>query len=337
MCRADRRLGSASKRKLALEVLLALAAIALLLSAAYAVGRRFDTSRAQQEVRGDLQGLMSKVTYNGISYEPKKLTTLLLMGIDKNAPSGADGFRSGGQADFLMLLLIDDEKKTVVSLQIDRDTMAEITVLGVLGNDAGTRMAQICLSHGFGDGKVQSCLLAQKAVSNLLGIEIDGYVAMNLDGISVLNDAVGGVTVTLEDDFTALDPAMQKGVALTLHGDQAEYYVRNRMNIGVGTNERRMERQGTFLKALQEKLSAEYHSDHDFLNKLYDALEPYLQTDIGRGRIINEAWKTRDFTYAGIVHPEGEYLVSQDGFMEFHSDRAKIQKLVIDLFYQPTD
>ena len=34
---------------------------------------------------------------------------------------------------------------------------------------------------------------------------------MSLDGISVLNDLAGGVTVTLEDDFSAADPAMTKG------------------------------------------------------------------------------------------------------------------------------
>lgn len=42
---------------------------------------------------------------------------------------------------------------------------------------------------------------------------------MSLDGISVLNDLAGGVTVTLEDDFSAEDPAMTRGTTLSLHGD----------------------------------------------------------------------------------------------------------------------
>ncbi len=33
---------------------------------------------------------------------------------------------------------------------------------------------------------------------------------MSLDGISVLNDLAGGVTVRLEDDFSAADPAMTR-------------------------------------------------------------------------------------------------------------------------------
>lgn len=49
-----------------------------------------------------------------------------------------------------------------------------------------------------------------------LGEFIDFYVAMNMDGISELNDLAGGVTVTLEDDFSSIDPAMTKGTTLTL-------------------------------------------------------------------------------------------------------------------------
>ena len=52
---------------------------------------------------------------------------------------------------------------------------------------------------------------ARDAVSRLLqGENIDFYLAASLD-ISVLNDLAGGVTVTLEDDFSAADPqAMTK-------------------------------------------------------------------------------------------------------------------------------
>ena len=83
--------------------------------------------------------------------------------------------------------------------------MAEIPILGALGNETGTRVTQICLSHGIGDGKEQSCLLTQKAVSWLmLGINIDFYISMEMDGISALNDALGGVTVTLTDDFSVV-------------------------------------------------------------------------------------------------------------------------------------
>ena len=98
------------------------------------------------------------------------------MGVDDYAAdAGAiSGYRNGGQADYLLLIVINDERKTLTPIQIDRDTMAEISILGVLGNATGTRTTQICLSHGFGDGREQSCLLTQQAVSRLLlGVPVD--------------------------------------------------------------------------------------------------------------------------------------------------------------------
>lgn len=63
----------------------------------------------------------------------------------------------------------------------------------------------------------------EKAVSDLFaGIPIDYYVTMDLDGISTFNDALGGVTVTLEDDFSQIDPEMVKGTTICLQGKQAE-------------------------------------------------------------------------------------------------------------------
>jgi hypothetical protein len=88
-----------------------------------------------------------------------QLTTVLVLGTDTGADSDetGKGFRAGGQADFLLLVVVDDEAKTVRTIQIDRDTIADVTTLGVLGDETGIRRTQICLAHSFGDGKEQSC------------------------------------------------------------------------------------------------------------------------------------------------------------------------------------
>ena len=66
-------------------------------------------------------------------------------------------------------------------------------------NDARTE--RISLSHCFGKGKEDSCQLTVEAVSNLLyDVPVDFYIALNLDGISELNDLLGGIEVTLEID-----------------------------------------------------------------------------------------------------------------------------------------
>ena len=321
-----------------LKAVLIIAAAAVLLVFGYRAGRWLETRNARPETRGDHEqryAYEKTIEVDGVIYRCRKdVTAILLMGIDRGSGATVSGFRNGGQADFLQLVVIDDAEDKVTRLQIDRDTMTPIVVLGVLGNRSGVRTAQVCLSHGFGDGGAQSCELTVEAVSNLLlGVDIDQYVAMNLDGISALNDAAGGVTVTLEDDFSALDPAMTPGTTLTLVGDQAEYYVRSRRGIGVGTNEARMKRQQDYIAQLSAQLDGRIHEDKAFIDSLYGEVEPYLTTDMSRGFLINRIWSARDYERS-VMELAGSYRIGGDGFMEFHADEAAIQETVLALFYQ---
>lgn len=276
------------------------------------------------------------IEVDGEMYVPRsRVTTVLLMGIDHPAGVKTSGYRNGGQADFLRLLVIDDEAKSVSQLAIDRDTMTPITVLGVMGNRAGTRMAQLSLSHGFGNGGEQSCELTRDAVSNLLlSTPIDFYLALSMDGVAALNDAVGGVNVTLEDDFSALDPAMTQGATLTLTGRQAEIYVRGRMGVGVGTNEARMARQQHYISQLTRLVDERVRENRDYIGELFDALKPYMITNLSRGRMINEAWASRDYERQAVITPDGRHVKDADGFMEFYVDETALQRLVLDLFYK---
>lgn len=327
-------------RTLAGRFALLVAAIALLMAAVFLGGKWLQKRSEQPEQRGDYrQRLMydELIEIDGATYRPRRrLTTLLLMGIDRESDNaGISTYRNGGQADFLRLVVIDSANKRVSQIQIDRDTMTPITILGILGDRSGKRTAQICLAHGFGDGRVQSCELAVEAVSNLfLDIPIDYYIAVNMDGIPVLNDAVGGVTVTIEDDFTALDPAMAPGATLTLQGAQAEIFVRGRRSIGSGLNVDRMGRQQQYLSALAQALLARQEADSDFLGKLYDALLPYSVTNLSKGRLVNEIWLASEYEQAEPLSPRGEHEVSSSGFMEFHADEASIQEIVLSLFYE---
>ena len=117
------------------------------------------------------------VTWNGQKYRKKPaLTVILLGGIDKTAQeSGArtSSYRNGGQADFLLLLAIDHGNKQVHQLQIDRDTIADVTVLGVYGNETGTQPLQVCLAHSFGARPEDNAKYTVRAVQSLLdGLDI---------------------------------------------------------------------------------------------------------------------------------------------------------------------
>ena len=102
----------------------------------------------------------------------------------------------------LLLIGVDQMGKAEDSGSFNRDSMVEIPLLGMTGEKAGTFVGQLALSHTYGSGLEDSCENTLETISNLLdGLEIDYYAALNMGGIPAVNDAVGGVTVNVTDDF----------------------------------------------------------------------------------------------------------------------------------------
>ncbi|MFR8126152.1 MAG: LCP family protein [Acutalibacter sp.] len=151
--------------------------------------------------------------YNGTAYARREdLETVLLLGVDKFEGETPEGYLNNQQADFLLLLVMDKQHETCTPIQLNRDTMTEIQILGVTGEPAGTFTGQLALAHTYGSGEEGSCENTVLAVSNLLyGMEIDHYVSLTMDGVALLNDLVGGVTVEVLDDFSGIDESLVQG------------------------------------------------------------------------------------------------------------------------------
>lgn len=292
-----------------------------------------------ETVWGDLDSRMNagRIEYEGVSYRPKKrLTTVLLMGIDRWEAEADSSYRNGGQADFQLLAVFDESAQTITAIHINRDLMAEITVMNLLGEPIGTRMSQICMAFSYGDGDRRSCELALESLSKRLnGIQIDSYLAMRLDGISELNDALGGVRVTLDEDFSVYDPEMTAGKTLTLTGMQAEYYLRYRYDIGDGSNASRLLRQRNYMESAKEALMERLDESSSGINALFDAIDPYTVTDMSRGRLMNLASLAERFSNLPIIEIEGENTVGDSGLYEFYPDEDALMRIILDTFYDP--
>lgn len=321
------------------DILLIVAVVILVLMGLFLGAQWLEDSGAKPEPEGDYHTRFDGeiTTVNGKNYRQRKnLTTILVMGVDRDSDAPViNNNRLGGSSDMMRLVVIDPTEKRVRQVAIDRDTMTPITILGVMGNRTGMRTMQICLAHAYADGKEKSCELAVEAVSNLFfSIPIKYYIAMNLDGVSVLNDSVGGITVKLEDDFSHLDPAMTQGTTLTLMGDQAEIFVRSRMSMAVGTNEARMGRQEVYMNRLTDALLSKIKSSNQYIGTLYDDLTPYLCTNMSRAKIVNEAWAARNYARDSVITPEGTHTVNERDQMEFYADQTALEQIVLDLFYE---
>lgn len=276
------------------------------------------------------------ITRAGIDYFPRQdITVMMVLGIDQYGPvESSNYYRNNGSADSIMILIFDESNEECTVLYLNRDTMVNMDVLGVKGEYAGTNYGQLALAHTYGTGLEDSCENMKNTLEKFLhGLTVDYYVAMNMDAIPILNDAVGGVTVTVVDDFSKVNPSIIMG-ELTLKGDQVIDFVRTRKDVGDQKNVTRMERQkeyvDNFLKALYQK----EHEDINFAVNVYGDIAPYVVTDCSVETLSGILERYIDFDIKEVVSPAGENIVT-DGYYEFHIDEEKLDELILRLLYAP--
>ena len=258
------------------------------------------------------------------------IQTVLFMGIDKNAKSDM-GDRTGenGQSDSLNLLIVDREMKKAQILQISRDSMVDIDIYSASGEKMISEPGQIALQYAYGDGEEESCRLTAGKVSELLyGVSVDSYLSLTMEGMVKAADAIGGVTLTVPEDYTWIDPAFSKGTTLTMDGEMVEKYVRSRDTEVLDSNVQRMERQSQFMGALIEKLQSVKETSN-YLS-LYQQMEPYMVTNMTADEMKSLSEYDID---TNMLDVPGEVIL-KDGHAQFIVDNEALRKIILKTFYK---
>lgn len=322
------------KRKF-LKVTAVFLAFVLLLSAAMFLLNIWDKKRGFFPTQ-QTDELSSVLNYKGQDYEIKDgIETVLLMGLDKfEGTEDENSYNNDRQADFILLCVIDSANSKCTAVNINRDSMVDMNVLGVAGQKIDTVNKQLALAHTYGNGKEVSCRNVSDAVSNLLmGMEIDHYISLTMDSVATLNDLVGGVEVTVLDDFTGIDDALIKGEKATLKGEQALRYVRTRYGLEDSTNSTRMERQKQYLTALHSKAKECAEQDEEFIVKASVKMADYMVSDYSVNQL--QVFLKKISEYGIEINSINGKSVLGEKFMEFYPDKDSITQTVIDLFYEP--
>ena len=273
---------------------------------------------------------------DGVDYFPRQdITVVMVLGIDQFGPvADSETYNNKGAADMVMLLIFDEKNQVCNVLHLNRDTMVTMPVLGIGGREAGTYYGQLALAHTYGSGLADSCENTRKTVSDLLyGIHIDYYLAMHMDAIAILNDAVGGVTVTVTEDFSRVDTTIGLGEQI-LMGDQAITYVRTRKNVGDQLNLSRIQRQKDYLDGFVTAFRDKREATPEFLMDAYNQVAPYMVTDCSVNAISGMVDRYGGYEIGRVVTPEGENVLGETYF-EFHLDKEALDKLILELFYAP--
>lgn len=201
-------------------VVVAIAAAALWITS---VQTRLNNPRV---INNDLRSSLKEQPVNSDPYY------VLLLGTDGRP--GETEYR----ADSIILARVDPAQKRVTLLSIPRDTYvtwkgSQMKINAVHFYDGAAGMVQI--------------------VNELCGVKISHYAEVNFDGLAGITNAVGGVTVDVDQYMR--DTENFSGVTelyagrQTLNGEQALFYTRCRYAFA-DSDYTRMRHQRTFIKAL---------------------------------------------------------------------------------------
>jgi polyisoprenyl-teichoic acid--peptidoglycan teichoic acid transferase len=162
---------------------------------------------AVETMHAPLQREISEKRVEPVVLEQKDPFSVLMLGVDQR-----EGDR--GRSDTIIVLTVNPNNNSVKMLSIPRDTRTEIIGKGFEDK----------INHAYAFGEVP---MAIDTVENFLDIPIDYYVQINMEGFEDIVDAVGGVTVQNDLDFSVGEFKFPVG-EIKLNGEEALSYSRMR-------------------------------------------------------------------------------------------------------------
>ncbi len=273
------------------------------------------------------------VYYKGHTYRfNENIASVLFMGIDnrelkENATAG-----TAGQADALYLFTYNSQNGKIKVLNLNRDTMTDISRYDAAGTYYDTTTTQLCLAYAYGDGKTLSAENQVTAVERLLyNVPIHAYYAINLEAIQILNDDIGGVTLTPEYTFGSF----VKGQQVTIKGDMAEEFVRHRDTSLLDDNLRRMACQRLYINSFANQIVPAIKKDLQVPIKLYQHSAKHTVTNI-KAPVLTYLASSLATNYSGLnmTTVGGKYVdAPDDEAAQFKVKKKELFETVLDFYY----
>lgn len=280
------------------------------------------------------------VNFHGKTYRRNQhVKAILCMGVDRSdTMTEQKELGSAGQSDGIFLIAQDTARHSLKILMIPRDTMTEIPITNTERTLKDTKITQLTMAYAYGDGREESCENTVQSVSKLLsGFSIDQYLAVDTTVVARLNDAVGGVTVTIPTEgMEKKDPAFVKGKQVTLHGKQAEAFVRYRDITQDFSAIYRMDQQQEYITQYFKAVKAAAKADSQVVPRLFEMIQDYMVTDMGKDQYLKIAM---DGLESGSLTSQDFYTVPGSGettetYDVYRADRQAVIPIILNLFYR---
>lgn len=288
--------------------LIFLLVLVILVGSALAYNLLFSTHKAI------VQGISSNLSGNSLINTELKGETdgrvnVLLLGV------GVEGQTGTELTDTIILASFDLKDNYIAMLSIPRDLYVKIPGIGY--NKINT-----VYSYGqktnYQDG---AGALAKDTLSNVLGVPIHYYVALDFDGFKEIINTLGGIDIKAENDIydyeypskneLGVSPFILKKGDYHMDGELALKYVRSRKST---SDFDRARRQQQVILAIRDKIfEKKIITNPKRVYDVYDILENHFKTDFQLAEIARAAELAQDFKTENISN----YVLdeSSDGFL----------------------
>ena len=325
---------------LAIVVVVAIAIVGVTLAAANPNKKDFSPKQTEGNTKPNEEDFGSRLVYNGKEYRRNPdISTLLFIGVDQESDEQWDQFEeaaegvigNSGRSDTIILFIMNDATKETQMLLVSRDTITDVDVYDQKGDFKYSGPMQITLQYAFGDSPTKSLFLTKRTVGELLyNIRIDGALSLTMDGIRDVVDRLGGITLTMPEDYSYIDERYTEGATVTLNGTEMEHFIRYRGD-ETGSNEARVARQSWLIGAVFKELKAK--GAMTFIQEIIDSHPEYITSDcdaellktLSRYQMTDEKYKVPGEVVAGDLHDE------------FYVDEEALKELIINLLYVPVE
>lgn len=260
--------------------------------------------KAMGDVDADsLNGWLKAWANNGEKMHSKNVINVLLCGVDSK-----DGTATNARSDSMILISVNKKTEKITMISLLRDSW---TYIKAPRADGSTYDYYFKMNAAYSLGGPATLI---ETVENNFKIEIDQYIAVDFKSFPKLIDALGGVTVDVqqyESDFirrTSSQKNFPSGKAATLNGKQALIYSRIR-HCDSDSDVSRTRRQRSVIKALIE--SAKTASKGQLLNA-FKQVSGYMRTGYKQSevlKLIAQAYthKWMEFEMTELMIPNEDY------------------------------
>ena len=252
--RADKH--KRGKKRTWLKVVGIVFLLMLLGGGAYAYSIYHSLNSAVETMHSPIDRDMSSKRTKEVTFKDKEPFSVLLLGVDERE-------NDKGRSDSMIVLTVNPNKKSVKMISIPRDTLTDI-----VGH--GTRDK---INHAYAFGGVE---MSMDTVEGLLDIPIDYYVQINMEGFEDIVNAVGGVTVNNDLNFSYGGYSFEKG-QLTLSGKEALAFSRMRYEDPRGDFGRQQRQREVIQGVIREGASVSSLWNFD---NIFDALGSNVKTNL---------------------------------------------------------